>query len=869
MNRPLLFVFLSIAWAINALGRTEPLSLEYYLPEAGQYDPAIPTPASFFGFQPGEWHLRHDQIMGYLREVAAISDRMLLVEYGRSHQHKPLYLLKVSHPDNLARLDWIRSEQKRVMEEGGPSGGAADSPLVMWMGYSVHGDEPSGANAVPLLVYHLAAAGGEEFEQYLRETVILIDPVLNPDGLDRFAHWANTHRGRQLVADRDHREHQQPWPSARTNHFWFDLNRDWLPLVHPESQGRLVKLHEWRPHVVGDFHEMGTDRTYFFQPGVPSRNNPLTPEANYELTARIAEYNAEALDTIGSLYYTKESYDDFYIGKGSTYPDLNGSVGILYEQASSRGHLQESIHGPVSFPFTIRNQLLATFGTLKGSAILRQELMDYSKWFYQSAQTLAELAPVQAYAVAASDDPVRNAAFLDLLLRHQIRVHQLGRDLDLGGQIYVRGRDYIIPVRQPQFRVIQSLFERLTTFEENVFYDISTWVLPPAFNLNYAEIATAGFGAALLGERVLRAEVPVGELVGRSSYGYVFSWESFDAPRVLHHLLRNNLQANVATRSFTAVTSNGPMEFGAGSIFVRVVNQTRSEGEIFQLMEEAAGRGSVSIFPVTTGLARGGIDLGSPSFGVLEEKKVLLAVGEGVSPGASGEIWHLLDQRVDLAVSLVETTRLNRLDLSRYHVIVLADGSYSGIDSSGVDSLGQWVRRGGTLITFQRAAQWAVSHKLASVDYVERDDAGKKKERERFNYADADSLERLKRISGAIFSAHVDATHPLGFGFEGESVQLFRQGTLFMQSSKNPYHTPVLYDAEPLVSGYVSEENLDQLAGSAAVISNPLGSGVVFLFADNPNFRGYWLGSSRLFLNALFFGSEVRNISSGDEVEAH
>lgn len=859
MLRRSAFLFLVIALFSTASGRSEAISLEGYLPDGVVYDPAIPSPASVLGFEPGEWHLRHDQIVGYLREVVAASDRMVLVEYGRSHEGKPLHLLKASHPENLARIDEIKEGRQRAVmsPELTEEASLAESPLVVWLGYSVHGDEPSGANAVPLLAYHLAAATGPEIDRFLRETVVLIDPVLNPDGLDRFTQWVNTHRGSQLVGDRHHREHQQGWPSGRTNHFWFDLNRDWLALVHPESQGRLAKFNQWRPHLLADFHEMHTDRTFFFQPGVPSRNNPLTPALNYQLTARIAEFNARALDSIGSLYYTKEDFDDFYMGKASAYPDLNGSVGILFEQASSRGHLHDSIHGPVTFPFTIQNHLIASLGTLEAASALRRELKEYARWFYRSAVEEAEASAVGAYVVAASSDPVRDSAFVDLLLRHRIEVRRLGKDLEIDGRGFTGGRDFIIPLQQPQVRLVRSFFDRVTMFEENVFYDVSTWVVPSAFNLRYAPIATADFEPAYLGEIVEEAGLAIGEVKGESAYGYVFGWESFDAPRVLHHLLKNGLKAKVATRPFTAVTPAGPVNFGAGAIFVPVGIQAESSAGVFRLVKEASARGSVRIFAVATGLAADGIDLGSPSFEILEERKVLIAVGEGLSAGPAGEAWHLLDQRVDLGVSLVERSRLGRIDLADYDVIVLGDGSYADVSAGEVETLERWVKQGGTLIACQRAAAWAISKKLAHAELIEEEKPANGDEDKRLPYGDAGSVERLKRISGAILQGHVDSTHPLGFGFEDESVQLFRQGTLFMKASESPFRTPVSYDPEPVVSGYVSEENLCRLAGSAAVIASPLGSGVVCLFADNPNFRGYWLGSSRLFLNAVFFGGVI------------
>ena len=241
-----------------------------------------------------------------------------------------------------------------------------------------------------LYAYHLAALQGKEIEETLSKTIVLLDPCYNPDGLNRFANWVNVHKSKNLSADPANREYNEPFPRGRTNHYWFDLNRDWLPSQHPESQGRIKNFHEWYPNVLTDHHEMGTNSTYFFQPGIPSRTNPNTPEENQELTKKIANFHAKALDKIGSLYYSEESFDDFYYGKGSTYPDANGCIGILFEQASSRGHLQESINGLVSFPFTIRNQLTTSLSTLEADQILRKDLLDYQRRFYQSGIATAK-----------------------------------------------------------------------------------------------------------------------------------------------------------------------------------------------------------------------------------------------------------------------------------------------------------------------------------------------------------------------------------------------------------------------------------------------------------------------------------------------
>jgi hypothetical protein len=317
-------------------------------------------------------------------KVAEVSNRVKLVEYGRTYENRPLLLLTISSPKNLANIDQIKAEHHKLVEPDKSSSlKTADMPIVVWMGYSVHGNEASGTNASPLAVYYLAAAQGAEIDSVLNESVILVDPRINPDGGERFSSWVNANKSMNLVADPNSRELNETWPGGRYNHYWFDLNRDWLYTQHPESKGRIVKYHEWKPNILTDHHEMGSGSSFFFQPGIPARTHPITPKKNIELTEKIGKFHASALDKIGSLYFTKEGYDDFYYGKGSTFPDAQGCIGILFEQASSRGHLQETPNGPMSFAFTIRNQFTTTLSTLRAAKSMRQELLDYQRSFYQ------------------------------------------------------------------------------------------------------------------------------------------------------------------------------------------------------------------------------------------------------------------------------------------------------------------------------------------------------------------------------------------------------------------------------------------------------------------------------------------------------
>ncbi|MCD6597575.1 MAG: peptidase M14, partial [Bacteroidales bacterium] len=355
----ILFLLLSI------VNFAQKVDLNYYLPENISLNLEIPTPEDFLGFQVGEWHVSHDQLTAYMRLLAAKSDRAVIQEYGRSYENKTLLHLIFTSPDNQSKLNELKKAHQDLCDPTKSSNTDISSmPVVILLGYSVHGNEASGANASLLSAYYLAAAEGDEIEKVLENSIILIDPCLNPDGLTRFTTWANMYKSQQISADPNNLAFSEAWPGGRTNHYWFDLNRDYLLLTNPESKGRVQKLQEWRPNVVTDHHEMGSNSSFFFQPGVKSRNNPLTPDKNYTLTKKIASYHSDALNKIGSLYFSEEIFDDYYFGKGSSYPDINGGIGILFEQASVRGFERETVNGKLTFPFAIRNQFRVSLSTI-------------------------------------------------------------------------------------------------------------------------------------------------------------------------------------------------------------------------------------------------------------------------------------------------------------------------------------------------------------------------------------------------------------------------------------------------------------------------------------------------------------------------
>lgn len=837
----------------------------YYLPQASSnltYNAAVPTPEAFFGFPVGEWHLRPDQVNAYIQELARVSGRIVLQDYATSYEQRRLFLAIISSPDNLKNLEAIKRQHKQLADPAqslSASLAIEKMPVVVWLGATVHGNEPSGLNAIPLVAYFLAAAEGAEVQAWLRDAVIILDPCLNPDGAARFAHWANTNRGANAVADPQTREHNEGWLSGRFNHYWFDPNRDWLPLVHPEARGRVEKFHEWLPNVLTDHHEMGgKNAMFFFQPAAPSRNNPHVPEKVYDFTRQLAQYHARAMDSVGTLYFTKEYFDDFYVGKGATYPDLNGGVGILFEQGSSRGHAQESDNGTLTFASTIRNQVLASFSTLRGALALRDNLLSYQRDFPKTALQEAEKASVKGYVVG-SPDAARNWHLFDLLRRHQIQMYELAKSTTLDGKRFEAGQAFVIPAVQPQYRLLTALFERRTTFQDSVFYDISAWTLPLAFGVNCVELKTKPT-SELQGKRVDAMDFPKGRLAtnpeAERGQIYAFHWNGYYAPRALMRLLKAGIIVKTATKPFEAQTAEGKIKFGYGAITIPVGIQSSRASEIRRIMEAIAREDAVTVYALQTGLAEAGIDVGSRNMVNVEKPRVAVLVGEGVTPADAGEIWHLLDARFGFEVTLFELSQLGRIDLTRYNTLVMPNGRYSGLDKSDAETLKSWVETGGVLIGVEDAVQWLTKYEFIKTE-TKKVKTEKEAETPRRDYAALEQDAGAQSLDGAIFEARLDNTHPLGYGYEDRSIAVFRSNKVFLEPSKNPYGTPLQYTANPLLSGYISGENLKLLKNAGDVLAGSIKSGRVIGFTSNPNFRAFWFGTNKLFLNAILFGRTI------------
>ncbi|WP_025666011.1 M14 family metallopeptidase [Aquimarina megaterium] len=816
------------------------LSLEYYLPKNVTYNPDIPTPQSVLGYVPGKWHVTHDKLVNYMQVLAKASSRITIEDRGKTFEDRPILLLTITSEKNHQNLQEIQKKHVELTQNGSTAIHIEDLPAIVYQGFSIHGNEPSGSNASLVAAYYLAAAQGQEIDNLLDNVVILFDPSFNPDGLQRFAYWANTNKSKNISTDPQDREYSEVWPGGRTNHYWFDMNRDWLPVQLPESRARIKTFHKWYPNILTDHHEMGSNSTFFFQPGIQSRTHPLTPKLNQELTKKIGNYHAKALDNIGSLYYTEENFDDFYYGKGSTFPDINGSIGILFEQGSSRGHAQQTDNGLLTFPFTIRNQFTATLSTLEAAKSMRKELLEYKRSFYNNAR---KEVTKDAYIFGNEKDAASSYHLAEILKRHQIKLYELKQDIAIKGNFFKKEYSYIVPKNQRQKRLLKAIFEKRTAFQDSLFYDVSAWTFPLAFNLDYSDNAAISNIGSEISDLTYRKINPV----NKSDYAYLIQWHEYYTPKALYQILANGLRAKVGMKPFSLENN----DYDYGTILIPVQNQKLNKEELHKLLQKIAAENHIDITGVSTGLTKG-IDLGSNQFRALSLPRIGLFTGSGITPYDAGEIWHLMDQRYDIPITKLETRNFNRITLSKYTHIVLPNSWRQSFDKEKAEKLKTWVRNGGTLIGYRNAAQFFKNNEFMKIEF-----ATPKNDAKNISFEQRQDFNGAQVIGGAIFEAEIDRSHPINFGYKNNTISLFRNTKLFIKPDKQSYNNPIRYTKKPLLSGYISKKNLDSLSGTVPFKHNDFGKGNIILFTDNTNFRAFWYGTNKLLMNAIFFSDEM------------
>jgi murein tripeptide amidase MpaA len=793
----------ALAAAATTLASAQ-LPMDAPLATGTTYNRAIPTPEMALGFRTGTRYARSHEITEYYRLIAEKSPRVRIGSFGRSWEGRDLTYAIVSTPENLLRLDEIREANRQLVFEADKvtDEAANEMPIIVWSGYGVHGNEASGPDAALLVLYHLAA-GGREVDEMLRNMVIILGPNYNPDGRERFVGRANAFRGVIPSADPADLEHTETWPAGRTNHYYFDLNRDWMPLTQPESSLRHAEYVRWRPQVTLDFHEMG-GTSYFFQPGEPNRVNPLTPRSNQEWTRRFAAYHARALESVGERYFIERRYDDFYPGKGSTYPDLVGSIGILFEQSGVRGMVTDRGSHLQTYVSTVRNQVACSLSSFQAAHENRVSLIRHQRDQFRGPRRSG------GWMLSDSLEGMRLAR---ILRKHEIEVYRWGRQL-------------FVPADQPLHLLAEAMLTPPDRFEDNQFYDISTWGLGHAFR---AHVEPLDIEPARPASRTFlieddaeprggfrAAERPLGYLLYRT-YGQFYGAVS-------------DLQA--AGRRVHFVTKKvGPAS--PGEVFIPVGDAASDNA----LMERIARERGVVIHGVE-GQTGEIANWGGSELTEISPRRIGLIAESGADLNLLGEIWWRMDAHHRIPVTLTASGT----DLTRFDTVIFCGSSSTGI----ADRLAAFVEQGGTLV-----AVGAGANAVAASPVWQIESATYRPDTSALPYGDVAAETGRHEVPGTILAVLYDETHPLTFG--ARPGVAFREGSTFLVPPNTAAQVVGRYGAEPVVAGYLSPEVSKLAAGKASVLARRSGRGRVVLFADAPAFRGFFTAQEDLFLNAVFF----------------
>lgn len=818
-----------------------PYDLGFFLPKSlnieggdvaltGKYNAEIPTPKQVLGFELGERYCEWSDILYYVETLAAKSDRIQLVELGRTHECRRIVELIITSPKNHAKLDQIKAEHLQLLEVGKSS--ALDTkqmPIVSSISCSMHGDEVSGANASLAIAYLFAASEDEAVLKILDNMVLLLVPGSNPDALNRYSAWVNNTLGSLQCGDNNSLEHKQAWPGARANHYYANTNRDLLMCQHPEGRIAVQSYLDWHPNLVLDLHEMGGKRARFFHsPGEPNRVYQYIPTENQSLTGEIGAYVNKALKPIGAEPYCIKGFDDYYLGKGAAYGDIQGSVCLLFEQSSARGFARTYANGVMTLPRTIRHQAEASIAALCAGYDIREKLLNYQRDFYIKSDAEAKQSDVQGYIFHAYGDKARAYRLLENLLIHDIKVYHLAKDTKVNKEKYVAAESYVIPFDQRYYYKVKSVWEELAAenFTEKKFYDISTWSFPLAYNVAHAELKSV---EGLLGEEAALS-FPQGSIIGgKSDKGYIVDAVALYSHNVLNALLAKGVAVKVANKAFKL----GKQAMTCGSAVVEVENQPISADEIYALLEKSAKENGVDVYAIDDKFKSDKLNLQT-----LRMPKVALLVGDGIKGDVCGEVWMLLEKHYGIAPLRISTDAINKKTLAKYNVLIAAHGALPN-KHKAYPAIGKWVENGGTIITTGTGFNMAARAGMTAIKRLP---------------APTDKSDKEK-IAGAILNTSIDKASPVCYGYTTDELPLFRKGPQVYDEAAMPgIIIPARYTEKPHLSGYVSQTNLDRIASTPTVMVVKHGNGQLIHFADDPLFRSYWFGGVKMFMNAVYFG---------------
>jgi Zinc carboxypeptidase len=806
----------------------------------------IKSPEAFLGYALGSRYTPHHKIVAYFNYIAtaAGSSRMKLEQYGETNESRPLLLAYLSTAENMGKLDYIQQNNMRLTGLLADKPADANAPAIVWLSYNVHGNEPSSSEAALKTIYELVTAN--KAQEWLKNTVVIIDPCINPDGRDRYVNWFTQTVGKFANANPNAREHSEPWPGGRTNHYNFDLNRDWAWQTQVETQQRMKKYNAWMPHIHCDYHEQGYNDPYYFAPAAEPLHEVITQwQRDFQTT--IGRNHAKYFDANGWLYFTRERFDLFYPAYGDTYPVYNGAIGMTYEQGGhSRGGLAvvKSDGDTLTLKDRIDHHFTTGMSTVEIASLNAATIVKEFKKFFDDANK-GSIGEYKNYVITSDVDS---------------RIKSLGRLLDADGIRYSyinkasgRGFNYftgkddaislgkssmLISSKQPRAAMVKVLFEPKSKLSDTATYDITAWSLPYAYGLQaYAckdEITTSNG----------KSSEPVSQF-DAGAYGYIATYQSFKSAQLLAGLLQANIKVRYTEKDFLYKGK----KFNKGSLIILKKGNEAAMTSLKQLLSNYEGDWQ----QVATGFMDNPVDFGGSSIHFIHRPKVALITGNDVGSNAAGGIWHFFEQQLNYPVTLINGNEAGRMIWKDFDVVILPDGNYDFIGEKNSADLKNWVRMGGKIIALEGAvaqmagADWGIKAKKTDED--KKDDAASP-------YADVRRFENRERdwlvnsIPGAIYSVNMDDSHPLAYGYNNTYYTLKQDGNVY-EFMKDGWNVGII-KKDNQVAGFAGSKVKEKLKDGMVIGVQEMGRGSIVYLAEDPLFRSFWENGKLLLSNAVF-----------------
>lgn len=815
----------------------------------------VQSPSQFLGYKLGERYTPHYRIVEYFKHLSQAKPDMLKLEkYGETYEGRPLYLAYISSAANISRLESIRMNNLRLAnatkDRAAP---VEDGTAIVWLSYNVHGNEPSSSEAAMQTAFALVGDTYTRTSPWLQNTVVIIDPCLNPDGRDRYVNWFTSMVGKNPNADPQSREHSEPWPGGRTNHYNFDLNRDWAWQSQVETQHRIKKYNEWLPQVHVDFHEQGFNEPYYFAPAAEPFHEVITPWQR-EFQTMIGKNNAKYFDKEGWLYFTKERFDLFYPSYGDTYPTYNGSIGMTFEQGGhSRGGLAVVTEDEDTLTLTARleHHFTTSLATIEITSLNAARVQKEFRKYFNDAINAAggEFKSV----IIKTDGGDKLDRLKKLLDRNSIE-WSYANAASLNGLSYASGKmenfktdaqDVVINMNQSKSNLVRVLFERNSKLSDSATYDITAWSMPYAYGVQAYGLNNYFTGSSR------QSSAATTLVTVQPSYAYAVKWNGLQSAKFLGQLLQQKIKVRYVEQPFTLKGQT----FDKGSLLITRAANAPVQDLHGKVMAAAASY-AVEIAGLETGFVDKGFDVGSDRVRVINAPKVALVTGPGVGSNAAGEIWHFFEQQLEYPITLINQDELGRASWKDIDVLIMPDGFYRFLsDKAAADQLKAWVEQGGRLIALENAAA-----QLSRGDWglkIKEEKKDDKKEEKKDDYTMLRRYENRERdyltgsIPGSVYRVQLDNSHPLAFGYGDVYYTLKQDDNIYEFIKEGGWNVGVL-KKDNYVSGFAGVKTKERLKDGLLFGVQDMGRGQVVYLADDVLFRSFWENGKLLLCNAVF-----------------